>query len=65
MKDFEKANSGTKVTVTFEAWDDYMAKLPTLLAGGAVPDLIHQHQSIVQDYGHRRGTSAWRRRCSW
>ncbi|MET9020978.1 sugar ABC transporter substrate-binding protein [Actinopolymorpha sp. NPDC004070] len=53
LKDFEKTNKGTKVTVTFEAWDDYMAKLPTLLAGGAVPDLIHQHQSIVQDYGHR------------
>ena len=53
LQDFEKANAGSTVGVTFEAWDDYMAKLPTLLAGGAVPDLIHQHMSIVQDYGHR------------
>ena len=53
LRDFEKANDGVKVTVTFEAWDDYMTKLPTLFAGGAVPDLLHQHQSIVQDYGHR------------
>ena len=42
-----------KVRVTFEAWDDYMTKLPTLFAGGAAPDLVHQHMSIVQDYGHR------------
>ncbi|WP_349691879.1 sugar ABC transporter substrate-binding protein [Actinopolymorpha sp. B11F2] len=53
LREFEEANSGSKVTVTFEAWDDYMTKLPTLLAGGAAPDLIHQHMSIVQDYGHR------------
>lgn len=53
LEEFESANSGTKVTVTFEAWEDYMTKLPTLLAGGAIPDLIHQHMSIVQDYGQR------------
>ena len=53
LRDFEKENAGTKVSVTFEAWDDYMTKLPTLLAGGAIPDLIHQHMSIVQDYGQR------------
>ncbi len=53
LRDFERQNEGSTVKVTFEAWDDYMTKLPTLFAGGAVPDLIHQHQSIVQDYGHR------------
>lgn len=53
IREFEKANQDYKVTVTFEAWDDYMTKLPTLFAGGAVPDLLHQHMSIVQDYGHR------------
>lgn len=53
IRDFEKANSDLSVAVTFEAWDDYMTKLPTLFAGGAVPDLLHQHMSIVQDYGHR------------
>jgi multiple sugar transport system substrate-binding protein len=53
VRDFEKANSDVKVDVTFEAWDDYMTKLPTLFAGGATPDLVHQHMSIVQDYGHR------------
>ncbi len=53
LRDFEKQNDGVKVRVTFEAWDDYMTKLPTLFAGGAAPDLVHQHMSIVQDYGHR------------
>jgi multiple sugar transport system substrate-binding protein len=53
LRDFENENPGRKVTVTFEAWDDYMTKLPTLFAGGAAPDLVHQHMSIVQDYGHR------------
>lgn len=53
IRDFEKANSDVTVAVTFEAWDDYMTKLPTLFAGGSVPDLLHQHMSIVQDYGHR------------
>jgi multiple sugar transport system substrate-binding protein len=42
-----------KVNVTFEAWGDYMTKLPTILAGGVIPDMIHQHMSIVQDYAHR------------
>lgn len=53
IRDFEDANPEYHVDVTFEAWDDYMTKLPTLLAGGAVPDLVHQHMSIVQDYGQR------------
>lgn len=53
VRDFEKKNPDYTVDVTFEAWDDYMTKLPTLFAGGAAPDLVHQHMSIVQDYGHR------------
>jgi multiple sugar transport system substrate-binding protein len=47
---FQEANPDIKVKVSFEAWGDYMTKLPTILAGGAVPDVIHQHMSIVQDY---------------
>lgn len=47
---FQEANPDIKVNVSFEAWGDYMTKLPTLLASGAVPDVIHQHMSIVQDY---------------
>lgn len=47
---FQEANPEIKVKVSFEAWGDYMTKLPTILAGGAVPDVIHQHVSIVQDY---------------
>ena len=53
IRDFEKSHPDLKVSITFEAWDDYMTKLPTLFAGGAVPDLVHQHMSIVQDYGRR------------
>jgi multiple sugar transport system substrate-binding protein len=53
IREFEKQNPDIKVSVTFEAWEDYMTKLPTLLAGGVAPDVIHQHVSIVQDYGQR------------
>ncbi|CAA9283090.1 MAG: N-Acetyl-D-glucosamine ABC transport system, sugar-binding protein [uncultured Chloroflexia bacterium] len=47
---FQEANPNIKAKVSFEAWTDYMTKLPTMLAGGAIPDVIHQHMSIVQDY---------------
>jgi ABC-type glycerol-3-phosphate transport system substrate-binding protein len=52
-QDFEKANPGVKVEVSFEAWADYQTKLPTILAGGSIPDVIHQHASIAQEYGVR------------
>ncbi|GAC1551585.1 MAG: hypothetical protein NVS2B7_27510 [Herpetosiphon sp.] len=47
---FQKANPDISVKVSFEAWGDYYTKLPTILAGGAIPDVIHQHMSVVQDY---------------
>ncbi|MDI9546685.1 MAG: sugar ABC transporter substrate-binding protein [Chloroflexota bacterium] len=50
---FMDENPSIKVNVSFEAWNDYMTKLPTLLAGGVIPDMIHQHMSIVQDYAYR------------
>jgi len=46
-------NPAVDVNVTFEAWGDYMTKLPTILAGGIIPDMIHQHMSIVQEYAYR------------
>lgn len=57
IDDFQEANPNISVSVSFEAWDDYMTKLPTMLAGGVVPDMIHQHMSIVQDYAHRGALS--------
>jgi multiple sugar transport system substrate-binding protein len=54
---FMAANPDIKVNVTFEAWGDYMTKLPTILAGGVIPDMIHQHMSIVQDYAYRGALS--------
>jgi len=53
INSFQQENSNIKVNVSFEAWTDYMTKLPTILASGSVPDVIHQHMSIVQDYGAR------------
>jgi len=53
INDFQKENPDVKVNVSFEAWNDYMTKLPAILASGSVPDVIHQHMSIVQDYGAR------------
>ncbi|MCB0112686.1 MAG: sugar ABC transporter substrate-binding protein [Caldilineaceae bacterium] len=53
VSEFMEANPNITVNVSFEAWNDYMTKLPTMLAGGVVPDMIHQHMSIVQDYAYR------------
>ena len=52
IDEFEEA-TGIQVELSFEAWDDYLTRLPTLFAGGAVPDVIHQHMSIVHAYGSR------------
>src|SRR3954454_20130576 len=38
IDDFQKENPNTKVNVSFEAWTDYMTKLPTILASGSAPD---------------------------
>jgi multiple sugar transport system substrate-binding protein len=54
---FENENPGISVALSFEAWNDYMTKLPTMLAGGVIPDVIHQHISIVQDYASRKALS--------
>lgn len=56
MKDYEERNPGTKIQVSFEGWDDYFVKLPTILAGGSIPDAMHLHGSIAQDYGLRGAT---------
>lgn len=53
IDDFQEAQPDINVELTFENWDDYHLKLPTLFAGGAVPDVVHQHMRVVQDYGHR------------
>jgi multiple sugar transport system substrate-binding protein len=53
VDDFMASQSEITVDLSFEAWEDYMTRLPTLFAGGEVPDVIHQHMSIVQDYGAR------------
>ncbi len=53
IDEFQQAQTDVSVDLSFEAWDDYMTRLPTLFAGGAVPDVVHQHMSIVQDYGAR------------
>ncbi|TAK26281.1 MAG: sugar ABC transporter substrate-binding protein [Chloroflexota bacterium] len=53
MKDYETRNANIKIQVSFEAWNDYFVKLPTVLASGSIPDSIHLHGSIAQDYGLR------------
>ncbi|HMO56452.1 MAG TPA: sugar ABC transporter substrate-binding protein [Roseiflexaceae bacterium] len=50
---FQEENPDIRIDISFEAWGDYHTKLPTMLAGGVVPDVIHQHMSVVQDYGHK------------
>ena len=49
--DFVKQNPNYKIEVSYEAWNDYFVKLPTLLAGGTIPDVNHLHCSISNDYG--------------
>lgn len=49
--DFVAKNPNYKIEVSYEAWNDYFVKLPTLLAGGTIPDVNHLHCSISNDYG--------------
>lgn len=53
IDEFQAEHPEVQVQISFESWDDYHLKLPTLFAGGTVPDVIHQHMRVVQDYGHR------------
>lgn len=50
---FMRDSPDIQVDISFEAWDDYFLKLPTLFAGGSVPDVVHQHIRVAQDYGQR------------
>lgn len=54
--DFMKRNPNVKVEVSFEAWNDYFVKLPTMLAGGSIPDAMHLHGSIANEYGTKGAT---------
>jgi len=49
---FMEENPGIKVKVSFESWDDYFTKLPTMVAAGVTPDVIHNHWTIAQDYAY-------------
>lgn len=42
-----------KIEPSFEAWGDYMTKLPTIVAAGTPPDVIHTHRTLGQEYAYR------------
>ena len=49
---YEKLNPGLKVEREFAAYDAYWQKLATQVAGGNAPDLITNHQDLVNQYSN-------------
>jgi multiple sugar transport system substrate-binding protein len=56
IKDYQQQHPNVTINSSFEAWNDYFVKLPTVLASGSIPDVMHLHCSIAQDYGLRGAT---------
>lgn len=50
---FQEENPGIKIEPSFEGWSDYMTKLPTVVAAGVPPDVIHTHRTLGQEYAYR------------
>ena len=50
---YETQNPGIKIEREFASYDAYWQKLATQLAGGNPPDLITQHQDLVNEYSNR------------
>jgi len=50
---YEKLKPGIKIEREFAAYDAYWQKLATQVAGGNPPDLITNHQDLVNEYANR------------
>jgi multiple sugar transport system substrate-binding protein len=50
LNDFMKAYPQITVKYSWEEWGAYPPKLKTLLAAGQVPDMVHQHFTVVRDF---------------
>lgn len=50
LNDFMKRYPQITVRYSWEEWGPYPAKLKTLLASGQIPDMVHQHFTVVRDF---------------
>ena len=53
VQEFMDANPGIKVETEYGAYDAYLQKLSTQVAGGAAPDLIQLDRATLGEYQHR------------
>jgi multiple sugar transport system substrate-binding protein len=50
---YQQKNAGVTMEREFADWAPYWEKLATQLASGNAPDLIHNHQDLVNEYANR------------
>lgn len=50
---FQEEHPNIKVDVSFEGWGDYLLKLPTIVAAGVTPEVMHSHWTVAMDFAYR------------
>ncbi len=50
---FQKANPNITIKGSYESWNNYWTKLQTVMAGGAIPDVIWLHYTRVAEWASK------------
>ena len=50
---FQKANPNITIKGSYEPWNDYWTKLQTVMAGGAIPDVIWLHYTRIAEWASK------------
>ncbi|GEM_PF-870196 len=50
---FQQAHPGIKINGSYEAWGNYWTKLTTVMAGGAIPDVIWLHYTRLAEWASK------------
>ena len=50
---FQQANPSIVIKGSYEPWNDYWTKLQTVMAGGAIPDVIWLHSTRVAEWASK------------
>lgn len=50
---FQAANPNVKINGSYEAWNDYWTKLETVMAGGAIPDVVWLHYTRLAEWASK------------
>lgn len=53
VKRFQAANPTITINGAYEAWNDYWTKLQTVMAGGAIPDVVWLHYTRLAEWASK------------